>query len=137
MYLREHKYGTNFDMAWLKLDETIPSPYQPMEMLHDLSQLLADEAVTIAGYGRTASNCSFDNQECQGGMMASDPNSPLTRPSGTGTKLPVFWPRPTKSGREFSPAVNAGVRIGANGTRFLLFWGEGDQARLPPSSTSG
>nr|MDQ3233193.1 trypsin-like serine protease [Pseudobdellovibrionaceae bacterium] len=55
----------NFDMAWLELKETIPAPFQPMEVLRDPSLLTPETSIILAGYGMQKDDCS-DTVNCSG-----------------------------------------------------------------------
>ncbi len=65
----EYKYGSNYDLAWLRLSEPVPAPYHSLELLHDKSLIAAGTEVTIAGFGKKASRCGFDDPSCNGGDL--------------------------------------------------------------------
>ena len=65
----EYKYGSNYDLAWVRLTEPVPAPYHPLELLHDKSLINSGMSVTIAGYGKKATRCGFDDPSCDGGDL--------------------------------------------------------------------
>lgn len=68
-FKKNQKYESNFDVGWLRLKEPIEQPYRPIEIWHDGGILRPGTPLTIAGFGRTASNCSFSDPSCQGGRL--------------------------------------------------------------------
>jgi hypothetical protein len=66
----EQKYGSNFDIGWLKLAEPIPEGFRPIEIWHDSTVLTANTPLVIAGYGQTASTCGFNDPSCRGGVLS-------------------------------------------------------------------
>jgi internalin A len=63
------KFESNFDIAWVRFEGAVPSPFKPIEIWHHASLLEPSKPLSIAGYGRTASQCSFDDPTCQGGNL--------------------------------------------------------------------
>ncbi len=62
------KFESNFDIAWVKFSGDVPAGFHPIEIWHSPEQLQPKTPLTIAGYGRTASNCAYDDASCQGGV---------------------------------------------------------------------
>jgi hypothetical protein len=67
----------NFDVAWVKLAADAPAGANPVEILQDPAALLAlradpDFRVTLAGFGRTASDCDANNPDCIGRKLTVD-----------------------------------------------------------------
>ncbi len=62
------KFESNFDIAWVKFSGEIPAGYRPIEVWHSSQQLQAKAPLSIAGYGRTASDCADGDASCQGGV---------------------------------------------------------------------
>jgi Leucine-rich repeat (LRR) protein len=63
------KFESNFDIAWVRFTGGLPQGFQPVEIWHQPGALTPQSSLTIAGYGRTASQCSFDDPTCQGGKL--------------------------------------------------------------------
>ncbi len=68
-FKKNQKFESNFDVAWLSFEGSVPSPYRPIEIWHGESELKADSSLTIAGYGATASNCDVGDASCEGGSI--------------------------------------------------------------------
>ncbi|MBC7662083.1 MAG: trypsin-like serine protease [Chitinophagaceae bacterium] len=47
----------NFDVAWIQLDEDVPAPYTPAEILRDPGILSTTTPILLAGYGKQADVC--------------------------------------------------------------------------------
>ncbi|WP_176736247.1 leucine-rich repeat domain-containing protein [Oligoflexus tunisiensis] len=63
------KFESNFDIAWVRFAGGLPPGYRPVEIWHQPDALTPQTPLTIAGYGRTASQCPFDDPTCQGGKL--------------------------------------------------------------------
>jgi len=63
------KFESNFDIAWVRFQGGIPAGFRPVEIWHQPTALQPQVPISIAGYGRTASQCSFDDPSCQGGKL--------------------------------------------------------------------
>jgi Leucine-rich repeat (LRR) protein len=63
------KFESNFDIAWVRFQGDIPGGFRPVEIWHQPEDLAPQTAISIAGYGRTASQCAFDDPSCQGGKL--------------------------------------------------------------------
>lgn len=63
------KFESNFDIGWVRLATPAPAPYKPLEIWHQSNHLEAQLPLTIAGYGRTASDCPLGDEECEGGRL--------------------------------------------------------------------
>ena len=69
-YRPVQKYGPNFDIAWVRFDGGIPDKFRPIEIWRNSSVLHKGVELTIAGYGRTASECDFEaDPDCGGGRL--------------------------------------------------------------------
>ncbi len=63
------KFESNFDIAWVRFKGGLPAGFRPIEIWHQPDLLQPRTPLTIAGYGRTASQCEFDDPSCQGGKL--------------------------------------------------------------------
>lgn len=63
------KFESNFDIAWVRFQGDIPEGFRPVEIWHQPTSLSSQTPISIAGYGRTASQCAFDDPTCQGGKL--------------------------------------------------------------------
>ncbi len=63
------KFESNFDIAWVRFQGDIPAGFRPVEIWHQPTALASQTPISIAGYGRTASQCAFDDPTCQGGKL--------------------------------------------------------------------
>ncbi len=64
------RFFPNFDIAWIKLENTAPEPYLPAEILRSSDQLQdllgVEDSILLAGYGRTSTGCSAADADCSG-----------------------------------------------------------------------
>ncbi len=63
------KFESNFDIAWVRFKDGLPLGFKPIEIWHNPVDLKHETPLSIAGYGRTASQCSPDDLSCQGGRL--------------------------------------------------------------------
>ncbi|WP_141734833.1 leucine-rich repeat domain-containing protein [Oligoflexus tunisiensis] len=64
------RYFPNFDIAWVKLEGEAPAGYEPAEILRSADQLEdllgQEDAILLAGYGRTKTDCPSSEAGCSG-----------------------------------------------------------------------
>ena len=60
----------NFDVAYLELEQDVPSPYAPMEILRDPSALTSDTQILLAGFGNQSDRCQTEN--CVGKLLETN-----------------------------------------------------------------
>ncbi len=63
------KFESNFDIGWVRLAQPAPEGYRPLEIWQDSTLLQPGKDLSIAGYGRTASQCADGDEGCQGGQL--------------------------------------------------------------------
>ncbi|MDQ3231329.1 MAG: trypsin-like serine protease [Pseudobdellovibrionaceae bacterium] len=89
------KFESNFDIAWVRFPGGVPQGFQPVEIWHQPNALEAKTPLSIAGYGRTSSQCMFDDPTCQGGkLLYVDTNVREFVNHGRLFNLIVIGPRP-------------------------------------------
>lgn len=89
------KFESNFDIAWVRFKGDIPAGFKPVEIWHQPTAFAAKTPISIAGYGRTASQCAFDDASCQGGkLLYVDTNVREFVNHGRLFNLIVIGPRP-------------------------------------------
>jgi Leucine-rich repeat (LRR) protein len=92
------RYYPNFDIAWVKLDGEAPAAYQPAEILRSSEQLEPllgrNDAILLSGYGRTKTDCPFNEPGCSGQRLQV--NTYLRRFVNTShfQQLMVIGPKP-------------------------------------------
>lgn len=70
-YKEAKKFGPNFDIAWVKFEGEPPSPYHPIEIWHDPSQLHKASKLEIAGFGFNEFPCVDESSTCNTGRLYS------------------------------------------------------------------
>lgn len=74
-YKKFQKYGPNFDVAWIRFSGKAPKPFRPIEILNSASRLKPGAPLSIAGYGKKATNCPFTDPNCLAGdLLTVDTN---------------------------------------------------------------
>lgn len=68
-YKNFQKYGPNFDIAWLRFKGEVPPNFKPIEILNSPAKLIPGAELSIAGYGKKATNCAFLDEDCKGGDL--------------------------------------------------------------------
>ena len=68
-YKKTHKYDSNFDIAWIALEDSAPQPYEPLEVWNQPEQVEAGTELTMGGYGQLKTHCSLGEENCFGGEL--------------------------------------------------------------------
>lgn len=68
-YRSTRKYGSNFDIAWVKFEGEAPSPYRPIEIWHDPTKLNLAEESEVAGFGFSDYPCRDETAACNTGRL--------------------------------------------------------------------
>ena len=68
-FKKSHKYDSNFDIAWIRLEKQAPQPYKVMEVWNAPEDLEKGLELTMGGYGQEATHCSLGQKDCKGGNL--------------------------------------------------------------------